>query len=315
MRLVDAATVHRLLDDAALVAALRDMFRDGCTLPTRHHHSVAVPGGAAATLLLMPAWREGAALGVKLVTVFPDNGAKGLPAVQGQYLLLDGSTGVPRALIDGPALTVRRTAAASALAATYLARQDAARMVMVGTGAMAPHLVRAHCAVRPVREVSIWGRAPDKARALAAALAPSLPGVRVSAVAALEPAVRAADIVSCATLSRTPLVAGAWLKPGAHLDLVGGFTPEMRETDDEAVRRARVYVDTRAGALKEAGDIVRPIAAGVLAETDVRGDLFELCRGTAKGRQEAAEITLFKSVGTALEDLAAAMLVEARSRA
>jgi ornithine cyclodeaminase len=313
MRLVDAATVHRLLDDAALVAALRAMFRDGCTLPTRHHHTVSVPGAAAATLLLMPAWREGAAVGVKLVTVFPDNGARGLPAVQGQYLLLDGQTGVPRALIDGPALTVRRTAAASALAATFLARADAQRLVMVGTGAMAPHLVRAHCAVRPIREVSIWGRAGEKARALAAALAPALPGVRVAAVAALEPAVRAADIVSAATLSKSPLVAGAWLKPGAHLDLVGGFTPEMREADDDAVRRARVFVDTRAGALKEAGDIVQPISAGVLAERDVQGDLFELCRGTVEGRRGADEITFFKSVGTALEDLAAAMLVEARS--
>jgi ornithine cyclodeaminase len=311
MRVVGAQDVHRSLDYPALIDALAAQFRAGAETPLRHHHGIKVPDGADATLLLMPAWQEGGALGVKLVTVFPDNGRRGLPAVQGVYLLLDGQTGVPRALIDGPALTARRTAAASALAARHLARPDARRLLMVGTGTLAPHLVRAHAAARPIAEVALWGRAREKAERLARDLAAALPGIAVRAVRSLEEAVPAADIVSCATLATEPLIRGAWLRPGQHLDLVGGFRPDMREADDDAVRRARVFVDTRAGALKEAGDIVQPLEAGVIAERDIAGDLFDLARG-APGRRNAEEITLFKSVGTALEDLAAARLVAER---
>jgi ornithine cyclodeaminase len=164
--------------------------------------------------------------------------------------------------------------------------------------------------VRPIRRVSIWGR--DAGRAHAAAAKVALPGVSVAAVPSLENAVAEADIISCATLASAPLVHGRWLHAGQHLDLVGGFTPAMREADDDAVRRAAVYVDTRAGAMKEAGDIVQPLASGVLAAEAVKGDLFDLCRGTRPGRGDAGAITLFKSVGTALEDLAAARLVAER---
>src|SRR6185295_2704889 len=181
---------------------------------------------------------------------------------------------------------------------------------MVGTGALAPHLIAAHCTVRPIKRVTVWGRNPEHARATAAAIA--LPGVSVAAAASLEAAVGDADIISCATLANAPLVLGKWLKSGQHLDLVGGFTPAMREADDEAVRRAAVYVDTRAGAMKEAGDIVQPLASGALEAEAVKGDLFDLCRGTARGRSDARAITFFKSVGTALEDLAAAKLVAER---
>ena len=252
----------------------------------------------------MPAWQPGRALGVKVVTVFPANASRGLSAVQATYLLLDAETGSPRALLDGAALTRRRTAAASALAATYLARPDSATLVMVGTGSLAPHLVAAHAAVRPIREVRVWGRSAEKAAALAARL--DRPGLRVTAVQDLEAAVRGADVVSCATLSAAPLVHGGWLRPGTHVDLVGGFTPAMREADDEAVRRSRVFVDTPA-ALAEAGDVVQPLARGVLRKEDV-ADLFDLVRGRRPGRQRDEEITLFKSVGAALEDLAAARL-------
>ena len=306
MRIFDADKTHALLDYPELVEALRDMFRAGCELPVRHHHTIATGDGPDATLLLMPAWRTGQHVGVKVVTVFPGNNAKDLPAVMGNYFLLDGTTGTPLALIDGQALTARRTGAASALAADYLARKDASRLLMVGTGALAPHLVRAHAAVRPIREVAIWGRTPEKARRLAAEL--DGPGLAVRHASDLEAAVGEADIVSCATMTREPLIRGAWLRPGQHLDLVGGFTPDMREADDEAVRRARVYVDTRDGALKEAGDLVQPIAGGVIAAEDVAGDLFDLTRGEIPGRGAEDEITFFKSVGTALEDLAAARL-------
>lgn len=307
MRVVTAEDLDRVLTYPALIEALREAFRSDITVPPRHHHAVPQPG-AEATLLLMPAWTtgEGSFLGCKVVTVFPDNGKLAKAAVLGSYLLMSGNTGEPLATIDGTILTRWRTAAASALAASYLAREDAARMVMVGAGALAPHLVRAHASVRPLRHITLWNR--TRGRAVQAAFALAVKGVEVEVTDDLEAAVREADIVSCATLSAAPLVRGKWLKKGAHVDLVGGFTPKMREADDDAIRRARVYVDTRT-ALKEAGDILQPLKKGVLKKDGIRGDLFELCRGTAKGRTKAAEITLFKSVGTALEDLAAAMLV------
>ena len=311
MLVVDAEAIHRLLDFPSLIEALREMFRDGVEVPPRHHHAIAspAPDERPGTLLLMPAWREGDALGVKIVTVFPDNAKRALPSVYGTYLLLDAATGMPRAVLDGTALTLRRTAAASALAAGFLAREDSAVHLMVGTGALAPYLAAAHKASRPIRETLIWGRGPDKAVALAASLVAD--GTAAAAVPDLAEAVAAADIITCATLSQEPLVRGMWLKPGAHLDLVGSYRPDMRETDDDAIRRARVFVDTDA-ALHEAGDIVQPLRSGALAHDQIAGDLFGLVRGTCDGRRGADEITLFKSVGTALEDLAAAKLAFGR---
>lgn len=305
---ISAATIDRALDYPALVAALRKAFAGDWTVPVRHHHAIPMPNGEPEqTLLLMPAWDAGRSVGVKMVTITPGNGARGLPAVQGIYLLLDGLTGAPKALMEGKQLTVRRTAAASALAAKFCARKDAAIHLMVGTGALSQPLIEAHRAVHPITRSLIWGRDFAKTEIQAGKL--SRLGLKVEAVRDLEAAVRSADIVSCATLSTTPLVKGAWLKPGAHLDLVGAYLPEMRESDDEAVRRATIFVDTRGGALKEGGDIVQPLKSGVIKETDVAADLFDLCRGKHQGRRSAEEITLFKSVGTAIEDLAAAQLM------
>ena len=307
---ISAEQIHAGLDYPALIEALRDMFRDGCEMPVRHHHQIEVPGAPDATLLLMPAWQPGREIGVKVVSVFPGNGDRDLPAIMGQYLLLDGETGAPRALLDGQALTVRRTAAASALAAGYLARPDAARLLMVGTGALAPHLIQAHAAVRPIREVVVWGRRSDRAQAVVDGL--DLPHIEFSVADDLAAAVGTADVVSCATILVDPLIQGDWLRPGQHLDLVGAFRPDMRESDDVAVTRARLFVDTRAGALKEGGDLAIPLSAGVISETDVLADLYDLTRGDAAGRVADDDITLFKSVGAALEDLAAAQLAVAR---
>ena len=313
MRIIEAAEIDAVLDYESLVEHLRQAFRRDITVPVRHHHSIeSAGGGAAATLLLMPAWQAGRHIGIKMVTVFPDNGARGLPAIMGAYLLLDGQTGAPLALIDGPALTAWRTAAASALASSYLSRSDSECLLMVGTGALAPHLIAAHAAVRPINNVLVWGRTEAKAMKLAKRL--DRPDFRVTATTDLEAAARTAHIISCATLSTSPLIAGAWLQPGQHLDLVGGFRPDMRETDDTAISRARVFVDTRAGAGTEAGDIVQPIKSGVLAPADIAADLFELTQGERAGdeligRQGHDQITLFKSTGTAIEDLAAAELI------
>ena len=310
MRIIAASEVEAALQWDALIERLRQAFRRGAEVPVRHHHTIANPtgdpDGEDATLLLMPAWQRGRHIGVKIATVFPSNAGRNLPAVMGAYLLLNGQTGAPEALIDGPSLTLKRTAAASALASSYLSRPDSERMLMVGTGALAPHLIMAHASVRPIGTVLIWGRNPDKAANLAKKLRSKR--LRVAHTEELDEAARGADIISCATLSKDPLILGEWLQPGQHLDLVGGFTPLMRETDDTAIQRSRIFVDTRAGALKEAGDIVQPIAAGILDPNDVAGDLFELTRGERAGRRHYSQITLFKSVGTAIEDLAAAQL-------
>ena len=311
MRILSAADVEGALDWDGLVERLRRAFRRGAEVPVRHHHEIANPGGPEGTLLLMPAWQAGLHIGIKVVTIFPDNDARSLPSVMGTYLLLDGKSGAPIALIDGPMLTVKRTAAASALASSYLSRPDCERFLMIGTGSLAPYLIMAHASVRPICNVLIWGRSPDKAARLAKRL--DRPDFRVAATDDLEAAARGAHVISCATLSKDPLVRGDWLQPGQHLDLVGAFRPDMRESDDTAIRRARVFVDTRDGALAEAGDIVQPIESGVLDPDDVAGDLFDLTRGERAGRRFYDQITLFKSVGTALEDLAAAELAAERA--
>lgn len=307
MLVLSEAETAKALPFAALIDALDGMFRTGCEMPVRHHHDMAVPGEADATLLLMPAWVPGAYSGVKIVHVVPGNSDRGLPAVSASYLLSDARTGAALALVDGGELTARRTAAASALAARFLARPDAEDLLMVGTGRLSLNLIGAHCAVRPIKTVSVWGRSPDKAANVARA-AEEAYGVTARAVTELETACRMADIVSTATLSSAPLVYGDWLKPGAHLDLVGAFKPDMRESDDAAVRRASVFVDTRDGCTKEGGDIVQPIRNDVLDPSEIRGDLYDLTRGLHPGRETGDEITLFKSVGAALEDLAGAIL-------
>lgn len=311
---ISASDVDRSLTYSGLVETLRNAFREGAIQPVRHHHTVEHPQGADSTLLLMPAWTDFANsasgdghIGVKIVTVSPDNNAIGKPAVMGVYLLLDGKTGEPLALIDGQRLTTWRTACASALAATYLAREDASKLLVIGAGALSPFLARAHSAVRPIKEIRIWNRTRSRAEAVVESL--KAEGLNVSVADDLDESVGWADIVSSATISDAPLVKGEFLKPGTHVDLVGAFTPTLRESDDAAVASARVYVDTRAGATKEAGDIVQAIASGTLTAEGIVGDLLELTRGKAQGRQSADEITLFKSVGAALEDLAAGIAV------
>ncbi len=309
MRHFAAAEIDAALDFPSLVDSLAEAFRGGFTAPPRSHHAIERPGEAPATTLLMPAWTtlgtNDDVLGAKIVNVFPGNSARGLPAVQGTYLLQSGATGAPLATLDGTRLTVWRTAAASALAARHLASADAKRLLLVGAGQLAPFLARAHASQRPIETVAVWNHRPEGARKLAAAL--TAEGFAARAVERLEEGVRDADIIACATLSTTPLVLGAWLRPGQHLDLVGAFSMAMREADDAALKRARVFVDTE-GALSEGGDVALALKNGAITAADVVGDLAALVRG-APGRRTDGEITLFKSVGAAIEDLAAAMLV------
>lgn len=290
-----------------LIDALGDMFSSGCVMPTRHHHDLEIPGEPDGTMLLMPAWVPGGYAGVKVATVVPGNSERNLPAVSAQYLLSDARTGEMLALVDGGELTARRTAAASALAARYLARSDARHLLVLGTGRLAPNLVEAHMAVRDIKEVTVWGRSKEKAAELAGEIEKMFP-VSARPAETLNAALAAADIVSAATLSTEPLIQGAHLKDGAHVDLVGAFKPSMRESDDDLVRRAEIYVDTRDGCLSEGGDIVQPLQSGVISQEDIQADLYELCRGQHPGRQSNETVTMFKSVGAALEDLAGAIL-------
>ncbi len=304
IRHITAAEVHAALPYPALVDALRDAFLAGAEAPVRSSFPVTPEGDR---LLLMPAWRAGLDLGVKLVTVFPRNPERGLASVSALYVLLDGATGHPRALIDGEALTLRRTAAASALASTFLSRPDSDCVLVVGTGALAPYLASAHCAVRTLRRVLVWGRSPGRADAVAGSLRSE--GIPAQSAADLAAGMAEADIVTCATTAREPLVRGAYVKAGTHVDLVGAFTRDMRESDDELILKASVFVDTFAGALKEAGDLVQPLASGVIGRDHVLAELADLVAGRHAGRRQPAEVTVFKSVGTALEDLCAARLV------
>ncbi len=307
MLIIDEATVRRHLPWPTLIDAIRGGFRDGAEMPLRRHYSIAVPGEPAAALLLMACWTIGGYIGVKIANVFPGNVARGHPAVSAGYVLMSGRNGEVLAFIEAGELTARRTAAASALASASLAPRQATRLLVIGTGRLAPYLAQAHATVRPIRDVAVWGRNPDKAQALAARLAGD--GLPARPVPDLAAAVTAADIITCATLSAEPLIHGQWLSPGTHIDLVGGYTPDMREADDAAIRRATIFVDTRDGVLREAGDITQPLAAGIIAETDIAGDLFDLVRATGAGRTADDQITLFKSVGVAIEDLAAAVAV------
>ncbi len=309
LRIVTADDLNRVLTHEALIDALAEAFRSDATVPEKIAHFVPQPSGGEAKVLIMPAWSNSGErfIGCKLINVFPGNKSRGKPSVLGSYVLMSGDTGETLAVMDGAALTAWRTAAASALAARYLAREDASHLVMVGAGALAPHLVRAHRAVRPIERVTLWNR--TRSRAISTAFALSAAGIEPVIADDLEEAVRQADIVSCATLSEKPLIRGAWLKKGTHVDLVGAFTLKNREADDAAMKRARIYVDSRAAAPKGSGDIAIPLKKKVIGLKDIQGDLFELCRGTKMGRKRKDEITLFKSTGVALEDLAAAMLV------
>lgn len=304
MRFIDAAEVHRLCEWQALVDALAHAHKGPLPLVDRseihHEHD-----GMRQTYFNLPAWQPGIAMGTKVVTVLPQNPAlrPGLPAVQAAYVLCDGDTGTPIALLDGTALTYRKTAADSALGARFLARPDAATLLLVGAGGLAPFLASAHRALRPsLKRLLVWNRDHAKAERLAHELGGE-------AVRDLPAAVREADVIACATSSREPLVRGAWLRPGAHLDLVGAFTPEMREADDDAVRRARIFVDSRRFAIDQPGDLASPLRRGVIARDAIEGDLFDLCRTGLPQPRLPEDITLFKNGGGAHLDLFTALFV------
>ena len=303
---ISSQFIEENTDFLELVHALEKAFASNTVLiPQRHHHDFPNPKtNKDSTLLLMPAWNPGKEAGVKVVTVSPGNVEFDLPSIQGSYLYLDAVTGVLKAIIEAKNLTAKRTAAASALASSYLSREDSAIMLMIGTGALSVNLIKAHAAVRPLTHVYIWGRDKSKAEGICESLLNE--NFKIEAISEIEEKIGEVDIISCATLSENPLVFGKYLVPGQHIDLVGAYKPNMREADNEAIQKATLFLDSMATGLKESGDIAIPINTGIIGESDIQDDLFGLCSGKSKGRTKASEITLFKSVGHALEDLTAA---------
>ncbi len=310
MLTLDAAAVREATPWNELVEAIAELLADGsASVPQREIHDVGLPGGGSGSLLVMPAWLDTELLGVKAVTYYPSNAGTDLPTISAGYLLFDGETGQLAAVIDGDELTLRRTAAVSALAAGFLARADARRLLVVGTGNLAPNLAFAHAAVRRLDAVDVWGRSPERAAATARRLADG--GLPAGPVEELDTAVERADIVSCATGATSPLLRGELLRPGTHVDLVGAFRADMREADDTAVKVASLFVDTLDGAVL-AGDLAQPLEGGAIAVADIAADLASLATRSHPGRTSDAEITLFKSVGFALSDLAAARVIHRR---
>jgi alanine dehydrogenase len=302
---LDFKQVHELVCVEALIEPLRQAFLGDANVPPRLHYGIGNKPGDA-TMLVMPAWRAGDVAGIKIATIVPANAAKGVPSVNAQYLLLSAETGEFQAALDGRALTLLRTAAVSALAAKLLAPADPQTLLLVGTGALIPYLARGHTAVRSYASINVWGR--DKTKASATVDRLERRGLRASVVEDLESAVRAADVISCATMSDSPLVLGRWLKPRTHLDLVGGYQPTMREADDECVRSAFVATDTLT-ALEESGDLRSPIENGALRAASV----IPLNRLVGDSTlHQPTRSTVFKSVGTALADLAAAQTIVER---
>ncbi len=310
MHFFDHRQVHESLPYSTVVPALitahlRDVELSQSLLQTQ-------PGAEDGedVFLNLPAWQRGRALGSKLVTVFPQNeyNHSGLPSVQAIYVLFDGTNGKPLAVIDGTALTLRKTAADSAAGSHFLAREDCESLLVVGAGALAPHLAMAHCAIRPsIRQVVVWNRTWSRAEKMVARL--NLPGIQIRVARDIEASAREADLITCATMATEPLIKGEWLKPGTHLDLVGSYRPNMRECDVEALRRSSVFVDSPRDAVRESGELLMAFSAGALDQEDIQANLFQLARGEHPGRQSTSEITVYKNGGGGHLDLMVAGLL------
>lgn len=315
MRLITADQIHQRCSFPELIDALDRFHQETpAELKDMLMSPSAVAEEAGERFFIRAAWNESSAIGVKATTIFPKNtAAAGLPSIHAVYLLFEGQRGTPSAIIDGTALTYYKTAADSALGAKHLARQDVESMAMIGAGAMAPYLIQAHCCVREsIRTVAIWNRTFAKAQKIAREL--SIPDVTIVAEPCIETAVSNADLVCSATMTLDPVISGEWIRPGAHVDLVGAYTPAMREVDDSAIRRSRIFVDSRKTTITEIGEIAIPIRAGIIAETDILADLYDLCARRAQGRESAEEITLFKNGGGGHLDLMTAQHIESVTR-
>lgn len=309
MKIIEAEQVDQALAFPALIDALEAGFRGHYDMPPRQVFQLAGAGAASHDgFALLPAWND-SLIGVKAFTYFPDNEAAGFASLYSKILLFDRQHGVPLALVDGTSITYWRTAAISALASRYLSRPESATLLLLGTGRLAPFLVATHLSVRALKRVLLWGRDASKAVALQARLQREHPGVEFICITDIASHAGQADIIVSATGAATPLLQGAWIAAGCHVDLLGNHSPDRRECDSALIVNSTVHVDSLDNVLREAGEVLIPIAEGVFRADDIAGELKDLCRANASGRRSAGEITVFKAVGTALSDLLAAQLV------
>jgi ornithine cyclodeaminase len=315
MQMIDAQRVHELLEYRGLVEAIREAHQGAMPkMSDRIIYQEANASGPPDSFIILPAWQPQEGLLCKLVTSFPNNMQRyGVSNVNSIYAWVDGRTGITEAVIDGEAMIFRKTSADSALGADMLARADAKTLLMIGAGGLAPYLVRAHLSVRPALEnILVWNRTAGRAAALVELLARE--NITAQQVDDLDAAVARADIICSATMASTPLLKGALLQPGAHVDLVGSFTPEMREADDDVLRRCDLFVDHRQ-TTERSGEFLGPFERGIISPRDVRADLFELCQGKVPGRTADTQITLMKNGGGSHIDYFVARFLMQRARA
>ena len=307
MKIITEEEVAKAIKYATLIEELKKAFISDIKVPSRIHQDYSNPKeGIDSSLLMMPSWVPSEELGIKVLTVSPNNSKYNIPGISAVYLLFDAHKGGIKAVIEAKKLTSMRTAAASALASSYLSRVDSKVMLMIGTGALCEELIRAHSCVRNLEKIYVWGRDKEKALNIVKKLKSEF---NIEAIDRIEDKLGEADIISCATLSKEPLIFGKNIKKGQHYDLVGSFKPDMREVDDELISNVDIFIDSQM-AKKESGDLKTPLENGIISEDSIKADLFELTRKEKNARTSKEQITLFKSVGHALEDLTAAKLVE-----
>ena len=305
MLFVDAAQVHQLLDYPSLVKYLHQSHKKTVDRASSVLLDRPSKSGAKSYFLAASAWHENKAIGTKLVTVFPDNIQCGsaLPSVQAIYILFDGITGKPTALIDGTALTLRKTAAVSALGMHLIAKPKPKKLLMIGAGALAPHLIAAHCSVRDtICEIKIWNRTPERALRMINKVSVKK-NVSIQITEDLQGSIQKADVISCATMATEPLVKGKFIKSGTHLDLVGSYRPDMMECDEHTMLHGSIFTDSPWSAVEDCGEIIVALNNGTIDQSDILANLFDLAQGKHFGRKSTEEITIFKNGGGGHLDL------------
>jgi len=304
MKIISAEQVHASLSYPALIDSLQQAFAGEFTMPPRKVFLLDEPSGSHDAFALLPSWSEDL-IGVKAFTYFP--GAE--PPYKSLYskiMLFDRQHGEPVALVDGTSVTFWRTAGVSGLASRLLSREDSSTLLMIGTGNLAPYIIRAQASVRPLKRVLVWGRTAENAAAVASQMNSELAGVEVSTTPGIEAACAEADIIVSATGSHEPLVQGDWVRPGTHTDFIGNHHATKRECDTALVVKSKVYADSFDNCFREAGEVLVPISEGAITKDHVLAELTRMCAGNATLRTSPTEITLFKSIGMALSDLTGA---------
>jgi len=317
MLMLDADKILNSISFSTMVDELAAMHREPIGLVDEMLMESTDDNNNVSHFFIRTGWQPEKAVGAKVITVFPRNNQKReWPSIQAVYVLFEGVNGTPIACLDGTALTWLKTASDSALGSRLLSRENIESMLMIGAGQMAPHLVSAHCEVRPsLKQVHVWNRTNDKAQNLCASLADKYPQISFTPVTEIEVSAREADLICSAIGSTEPIICGEWLKPGTHVDLIGAYTAEMREADDECLRRGSLFVDARETTIHHIGELMIPLASGVISEADVIADLSDLCLQHHSGRQSEDEITIFKNGGGGHLDLMCARILQQNNQA